>query len=65
VEGDIGDVDGVLRITAIRINYTFKIPPGTMEKAERAVAIYADSCPAYQSIKGCIQCTWTAEITEA
>jgi len=64
VEGDIEDVDGVLRITKIRLTYRFRIPPGTREKAERAVAVYADLCPAYQSVKGCIECTWKAEIRE-
>lgn len=65
MEGDIEDVSNVLRITKIRLTYRFKIPPGTREKAERAVDVYADLCPAYQSVKGCIECTWNAEIKEA
>lgn len=65
MEGDIEDVKSVLRITKIRLRYRFKIPPGTREKAERAVDVYADLCPAYQSVKGCIECTWKAEMTEA
>ena len=65
MEGDIEDVDGVLRISRIRLNYRFKIPPGTRDKAERAVDVYADLCPAYQSVRKCIECTWNAEITEA
>ena len=64
VEGDIEDVDGVLRITKIRINYRFSVPAGTREKAERALEVYSDLCPAYQSVKGCIDCTWNAEIEE-
>ncbi|MBK5102419.1 MAG: hypothetical protein JJE15_15770, partial [Desulfobacteraceae bacterium] len=35
VEGDIEEVDGVLKITKIRIKYYIKIPSGTREKAER------------------------------
>ena len=65
VEGDIEEVDGVLRITKIRLSYRFKIPPGTREKAERALDVYSDGCPAYQSVKGCIDCSWTAEIDES
>jgi len=65
VEGDIEDVDGVLRITKIRLTYKLKISAGSREKAERALAVYADKCPAYQSVKNCIQCTWQAEMTEA
>ena len=65
VEGDIDDVDGVLRITRIRLRYRFRIPPGTREKVDRVLANYAEKCPAYQSVKGCIDCSWEAEIEEA
>lgn len=64
VEGDIENVDGVLRITKIRLRYRFEIPAGSREKAERAVASHAERCAAYQSVKGCIDCTWDAEIIE-
>ena len=64
VEGDIEDVDGVLKISKIRIKYHFKIPKGMREKAERVLAVYADSCPAYQTVKGCIECSWDAEMEE-
>lgn len=64
MEGDIEDVDGVLKITKIRIRYQFKVPAGTREKADRALTVYADKCPAYQSVKGCIDCSWSAEIRE-
>lgn len=65
VEGDIEDVDGVLKITRIRLTYKLKIPAGSRDKAQRALAVYADKCPAYQSVKDCIQCTWQAEMVEA
>lgn len=64
VEGDIEDVDGVLKITQIRLHYRLKIPAGSREKAERALATYADKCPAYQSVKGCIECTWDMQAVE-
>ncbi len=64
VEGDIEDVDGVLRITKIRLNYRFTVPQGSREKAERALSVYSEACPAYQSVKGCIECSWEAEIQE-
>ena len=64
VEGDIEDVDGVLKISKIRLKYKFKIPSGEREKAERALAVYSDKCPAYQSVKGCIDCSWDAELAE-
>ncbi len=64
VEGDIEDVGGVLKITKIRIRYQLKIPAGSREKAERALESYAEKCPAYQSVVGCIDCTWTADMQE-
>jgi uncharacterized OsmC-like protein len=64
VEGDIEDVDGVIRITRIRLHYRFRIPAGSREKIDRVLATYADKCPAYQSVKGCIECSWDAEIQE-
>ena len=62
VEGDIEDVEGVLKITKIRLRYRFKIPPGSREKVERALETHAEKCPAYQSVKGCIDCSWEAVI---
>jgi hypothetical protein len=65
VEGDIEAVEGVLRITRIRLVYRATIPRGTREAVERALAVYADGCPAYQSIKGCIDVSWEADFSEA
>ena len=64
VEGDIEDVGGVMRITRIRLRYRFQVPAGSREKVDRLLASYAEHCPAYQSVKGCIDCTWDAEIVE-
>lgn len=64
VEGDIEDVDGVLKITEIRLHYRLKSSAEDREKVDRALATYADKCPAYQSVKGCIECTWDVEVTQ-
>ena len=64
VEGDIEDVGGVLKITQIRLRYHIKAPAGKREAIERLLGQYAEACPAYQSVKGCIDCSWTAEIEE-
>ena len=64
VEGDIEDVDGVLKITKIRLHYRFRIPAGTRDKVDRVLATYAEKCPAYQSVKGCIECSWDADVEE-
>jgi uncharacterized OsmC-like protein len=65
VEGDIEDVGGVMKITRICLHYRFRIPAGTRDKVERLLESYAEKCPAYQSVKGCIDCSWDAEIGEA
>jgi hypothetical protein len=65
VEGDIEDVDGVMKITKIRLRYRFQVPAGSREKVDRVLASYAEQCPAYQSVKGCIECSWDAEVEEA
>ena len=64
VEGDIEDVGGVLKITTIRLHYRIKAPAEKRESIERLLDHYAEACPAYQSVKGCIECSWTAEIEE-
>lgn len=64
VEGDIEDVDGVMKITKIRLRYRILIPAGTREKVDRVLESYAEKCPAYQSVKGCIDCSWEADIEE-
>ena len=64
VEGDIEDVGSVMRITRIRLHYRFRIPPEAREKVDRVLASYAEKCPAYQSVKNCIECSWDAEIVE-
>ncbi len=62
VEGDVEAVDGVLRITKIRLKYTFEAAQDLLPKAQRALQVYADMCPAYQSVKDGIDCSWDADI---
>ena len=64
VEGDIEDVNGVMKVTKIRLHYRFRIPAGAREKVDRLLESYAEKCPAYQSVKGCIACSWDADIQE-
>jgi len=64
VEGDIEDVDGVLRITIIRVKYTLKVPPGKTEEAREALKTYLTGCPAAMSVKGAIEISDSAEISE-
>jgi len=54
VEGDIKDVNGVLKITDIRVKYHLKVPPGKSAEAREAFSSYLVKCPAAQSVMGCI-----------
>ena len=55
VEGDIENVNNVLKITQIRVKYHLKVPPGKTGEAREAFSSYLSSCPAAQSVIGCIQ----------
>lgn len=64
VEGDIEDVDGILRITRIRVAYTLSVPPGKAGEAREARETYITRCPAAMSVRGCIEIIDSAEISE-
>jgi hypothetical protein len=55
VEGDIENVNNVLKITRIRVIYHLKVPQGKVEEARGAFSSYLTFCPAAQSLIGCIQ----------
>jgi len=57
VTGDIEDVDGVLKITHINVQYSLKLPKGKREDASEALENYIKLCPAVQSVIGCIEIT--------
>ena len=54
VEGDIENINSILRITQIRVNYHLKVLQGKVEEAKEAFSSYLTSCPAAQSVIGCI-----------
>jgi organic hydroperoxide reductase OsmC/OhrA len=55
VEGDIEDVNGILKITRIRVGYHLKIPKEKAKDAQEAFSTYLVRCPAAQSVIGCIR----------
>ena len=55
VEGDIENVNGVLKITRIKVTYHLKVPAGKRDEAREALSSYLVRCPAAQSVIGCIQ----------
>ena len=54
VEGDIENVNGVLKITQIRVKYHLKAPTNSIADVEEVYARYLTFCPAVQSVIGCI-----------
>ena len=64
VEGDIEDVNGVLKITRIRVDYNLKVPPGKADEALEAFENYLPSCPGAQSVIGCIHIEHDLKIEE-
>jgi len=55
VEGDIENINQVLRITQIRVRYHLKVAQGKGKEGREAFSSYLTSCPAAQSVIGCIQ----------
>lgn len=54
VAGIIENVNGVLKITRIEVDYSLTLPAEKRADAEAAFATYLPSCPAAQSVIGCI-----------
>ena len=55
VEGDIENVNGVLKITTIRVKYHLKVTEDKMADAKESFSNYIIHCPAAQSVIGCIK----------
>lgn len=64
-EGRNDVVDGVIRLTRIDIRYQLRIPTGTREAVDRALARHQDKCPTAQSLAAAVRIAWTADISEA
>jgi organic hydroperoxide reductase OsmC/OhrA len=54
VVGDIEDVNGILKITRIKVHYFLKVPEEKSQDASEALDAYLGLCPAAQSVIGCI-----------
>jgi organic hydroperoxide reductase OsmC/OhrA len=55
VEGDIENVNNILKITTIRVKFHLRCPEEKRADAEEAMASYINHCPAAQSVKDCIK----------
>ena len=64
VTGDIEDVDGVLKITHINVDYKLTLPADKRADAEAAFDNYITLCPAAQSVVDAISITHALEMTD-
>jgi uncharacterized OsmC-like protein len=64
VEGDIEDVNGVLKITRIKVTYNLKVPSGKRDEARQAFEQYLPYCPAAQSVIDAIHIEHDLKIEE-
>lgn len=64
VEGDNVVRDGLPVLAAVRIHYRLRIPAGTREAVDRALARHLDRCPTAATLRGAVAVTWTADVEE-
>jgi uncharacterized OsmC-like protein len=64
VEGLNVVVDKIPTLTEIRIHYRLRIPVGSRETVERALASHQSKCPTAQSLAKSVVISWTADISE-
>ena len=57
-------VDGIIRLTRIDVAYELRIPAGTRETVDRALARHREKCPTAMSLRGAVEVEWSASITE-
>jgi len=55
VEGDVENVNNILKITQIRVKYHLSVKPEQVADARKAFSSYLQFCPAAQSVKNCIE----------
>ena len=55
VESDINNINGVLKLTRIRVSYFLKIRPTEEDDARWALENYISLCPGAQSVIDCIK----------
>jgi organic hydroperoxide reductase OsmC/OhrA len=64
VEGVNEIRDGLPVLTAVRVHYRMRIPAGTRETVDRALARHLERCPTAASLKGAVEVSWSADIEE-
>ena len=57
-------VDGLVRLTEVRVHYRLSIPAGTRDAVDRALSRHQEKCPTAVSLAAAVRITWSADITE-
>ena len=58
-------VDRMVVLTKIHAHYTIRLPAGApRDKVDRALATHVSKCPTARSLKGAVEVTWSADVTE-
>ena len=56
--------DGLPVLTSIDIQYALRIPEGTRETVDRALAKHQSKCPTAATLAPAVEINWSAEVTE-
>ena len=56
--------DRSMILTRINVHYRLEIPAGARETVDRLLDKHGEKCPTAQSLKGAVEVTWSADITE-
>ena len=56
--------DGMPVLLEILVRYRLRIPAGTRETVDRALARHQEKCPTAATLKNAVAVRWTAEIAE-
>ncbi len=64
VEGVNTMRDGLPVLASVHLHYRLRIPAGTREVVDRALAKHQEKCPTAATLKGAVELSWTADVTE-
>ncbi len=57
-------IDGIVRLTEIRVAYRLRVPAGARAVVDRALARHREKCPTAVSLGAAVRIGWTAEVEE-
>jgi organic hydroperoxide reductase OsmC/OhrA len=57
-------VEGIPTLRRVHVRYRLRIPAGSREAVDRALSRHVEKCPTARTLRGAVEVTWSAEITE-